>query len=214
MPIGLHVYRYSSIGIITAKVQSSVPGTTTVGDILASPVLYVDVTLDDSTVDPEPDLSAGMADVGFILHEIDPQTGPEWAELQRFSDELSADAGAIVPADGWVDVLTITLLTNGASIFDVSAMPVLACAVGGEYQLVLNDGASDTVIVDPLVLDANPGRKAYPMVTSMEIPFTAADATYTLKLQAQAVGGGSSVTPKKNSYLRVIEHKLHDELAP
>lgn len=119
-------------------------------------------------------------------------------------DRRATDAAIINVADGWQDVLQVSLvLANATSVLEAHANLLGTVVVGAQARLVLDGGNyTDEVIA----LAAFPGGAANLDCTLLAYRDLDDIDTYTLTLQAQGVGVFASVTPLKDSTL--IAHVL------
>lgn len=125
-------------------------------------------------------------------------TGPAGPNVTRAFDSFYTDQTPQVEADGWVVVLSVSLATFGDRDVEIDGrFSPSDIDVGGEVRVRITDGAGlDEAFVARRVV-ALPDTEVSQFVR--QAVSAGAGTTYTIELQARAVGGGASLIPGAGS---------------
>lgn len=197
-------YRFVHEGLTASEMTELTGASVTVE--MAHPPTYQDVTVEESAFE---DLVLAAASKGFTYLETDPPDPAAKTILRSNADQLAADASAVPVASGWIDVVSTTIATKGASSLAIQGTAIGNITLGAAQARVIIDGGSFSAQVlgaDSYDLagisQANTGFN-----TPCPIPSTGNYTTYTIKMQFRAVGVLASVTPRKGTIIAAFEHK-------
>lgn len=199
-------YTYISRGITQGFLNTVMPGTGTAGQQV--PPTYHGVTWD---ADFKDDLDAVLAEKGWEFLWVGPPP-PAVTVAQIQSTVLGADTAAIVPADGWVTVVSRTIDTRGGSTIAVQASVCSESNGSGtpHMRIIVNcPGIFTDVVVGSVQNDLAASDHGGRTVNAPRpIAATSPDInTYTFAVQFSVTGGGSSILARAGSVLTLAEHR-------
>jgi len=184
-------YRYKTIGVTQSQIQNILSVGTTVSVSSTMPESFQDVTINDSN--ELSNLTDYMSSVGYSFSESSPEVSAAKSILQIQSNRLTSNLATINVGAGFVDVLSLDIKSKGNSAFGIVASLSATVLVGGSIRITINGGTFSNQVLMGQALPVLGGGGAS-FTVPLIIPSSTSYTTYTVKLQAQAIGLLASVS--------------------
>jgi hypothetical protein len=173
----------------------------------AVPPVYqqVDLQPDDGDLD---DLQAAMDGEGWDY--VGPGPAPQARTIKQIQPStLGVDSNSIPVASGFTDIgLSVDVTTKGDTTLGIVNSTLLGVTIGGATRVLINGGSFNNVVIGPAEVDAPvlSGSVFAGCTSTINVPSTSNDTTYTIRVQAKAVGALASVIARAGSSLTCFEY--------
>lgn len=197
-------YTYKESGVPGSYISQQVPGT---GSVLEAVPIRLQTIVWDETY--KADLDAAMSSAGWsYLYEGDAPGAKTIA--QSVTGYLAADAASIATADGWVNVKSVSLTSQGGSVAASFVVAIGNTGSGqGQARVLVNGGSYSNQVVGAAQYDIHNSNYG---ATGFNIPVPLADTsptdtTYTFTLQFSVTGVGATIIPRAGSGISLAEYR-------
>lgn len=204
-------YAYRKIGAQASQLTGFLPSGVTVSSCGPdNPPLYSVVEISSST--GKSALDSRMNTLGYAFFEDNPPTTLAPQIVLQSATKLTSNGSAITSSsfqtfsDG-TNSLSLTIESYGGTRLFVNPSMRAAILVGGSIRTIINGGSfSNSVVIEdftlPILADWRLAWGGY-----VDLPVTSSRTSYTITVQARALGLLSSVTPQAGSNLTLMEVK-------